>query len=88
MILSRIAAESFAEGAGEAAGVAEACQVCDLGHGILPALYQGEAFVDAVFFEVSGDCFSGHFFEEAAADFSLQVNLVSQFLKGNYFCKV
>ena len=49
MILSRIAAESFAEGAGEAAGVAEACQFCDLGHGILPALYQGEAFVDAVF---------------------------------------
>ena len=33
-----------------------------------------------IFFQIAGNCLAGHFFEQAAADLSGQMNLVCQFL--------
>ena len=67
---ARVASESSAKCTGKAAGIAESDDFCYLSHGILAALYQVQAFIGTVFFQITGDRFSGHFFEKTAADFS------------------
>ena len=81
IVFSGIAAKLFSKCTGETAGAAETYHVSDLCHGILAALYQREAFVRTIFFQISGNGFSGHFFEKAAADLPGQVHLLCQTLK-------
>ena len=80
IVFTGIASELSAECPGKTAGVAEACHICNLDHRILAALNQRQTLVDTIFFQIAGNCLAGHFFEQAAADLSGQMNLVCQFL--------
>ena len=70
IIFSRIASKSLTKCTGKTAWITESHHFCDLCHRILSTLHQRKAFVDTVFFQISGDSFACHFFEKAAADFS------------------
>ena len=76
VICFRIAPEILSECTCESAGITETDHFRNLSHGILPALYQGEALFRPVFFQISGNCFSCHFFEQTAAHFSGHVYLI------------
>ena len=76
IVFTGIASELSAECPGKTAGVAEACHICNLDHRILAALNQRQTLVDTIFFQIAGNCLAGHFFEQAAADLSGQMNLV------------
>ena len=78
IVFTGIASELSAECPGKTAGVAEACHICNLDHRILTALNQRQTLVDTIFFQIAGNCLVGHFFEQAAADLSGQMNLVCQ----------
>ena len=81
IVFTGIASELSAKCPGKTAGVAEACHICNLDYRILAALNQRQTLVDTIFFQIAGNCFAGHFFEQAAADLSGQMNLVCQFLQ-------
>ena len=67
IIFSRIASKSLTKCTGKTAWITESHHFCDLYHRILSTLHQRKAFVDTVFFQISGDSFACHFFEKAAA---------------------
>ena len=68
IVFTGIASKLSAECPGKTAGVAEACHICNLDHRILAALNQRQTLVYTIFFQIAGNCFAGHFFEQAAAD--------------------
>ena len=79
-IATVLSQEILAESDGKTACIAEACQGSNLSHGILPALYQGEALFRPVFFQIGSDGFARHFFEKTAADLSGQMHMICKLL--------
>lgn len=87
-ICSGITAELLSEGCRKPACTAEACHICDLGHGILSALHQRKAFSHTIFLEISGHSFSRQLMKQPTTDFSGKMNLICEFLQRHYGVKM